>query len=191
LRPPSGALSRPASRGEEAVVHDEPELTGDLGMVASTHWLASQAGMSLLEAGGNVFDAAVAAGFVLQVVEPHLNGPGGEAPMLVQPACAAEPTVIAGRIVEHASVHELYAKPCHPYTMALLESIPRLEEKGESLRTIEGLPPNLAKIPPGCPFHPRCPMARDICRSEVPELVQLGGSRTSACHFAEELSGRE
>jgi oligopeptide/dipeptide ABC transporter ATP-binding protein len=75
--------------------------------------------------------------------------------------------------------------------MALLESIPRLKEKGESLRTIEGLPPNLAKIPPGCPFHPRCPMARDICRSEVPELVQLGGSRTSACHFAEGLSGRE
>jgi oligopeptide/dipeptide ABC transporter ATP-binding protein len=97
----------------------------------------------------------------------------------------------AGRIVEHAPVHELYAKPCHPYTIALLESIPRLEEKGESLRTIEGLPPNLAKIPPGCPFHPRCPMARDICRSEVPELVQLGGSRTSACHFAEELMGRE
>jgi gamma-glutamyltranspeptidase/glutathione hydrolase len=74
-----------------------PELTGDLGMVASTHWLASQAGMSLLEAGGNAFDAAVAAGFVLQVVEPHLNGPGGEAPMLVQPAGAAEPTVVAGQ----------------------------------------------------------------------------------------------
>jgi gamma-glutamyltranspeptidase/glutathione hydrolase len=74
-----------------------PELTGDLGMVASTHWLASQAGMSLLEAGGNAFDAAAAAGFVLQVVEPHLNGPGGEAPMLIQPAGAAEPVVVAGQ----------------------------------------------------------------------------------------------
>jgi gamma-glutamyltranspeptidase/glutathione hydrolase len=74
-----------------------PELTGDLGMVASTHWLASQAGMGRLEAGGNAFDAAVAAGFVLQVVEPHLNGPGGEAPMLVQPAGAPEPVVIAGQ----------------------------------------------------------------------------------------------
>jgi gamma-glutamyltranspeptidase/glutathione hydrolase len=84
-----------------------PELSGDLGMVASTHWLASQTGMSLLEAGGNAFDAAVAAGFVLQVVEPNLNGSGGEAPMLAQPASAAEPTVIAGRIVEHAPVHEL------------------------------------------------------------------------------------
>jgi gamma-glutamyltranspeptidase / glutathione hydrolase len=59
-----------------------PELTGTFGMVASTHWLASSAGMAVLEAGGNAFDAAVAAGFVLQVVEPHLNGPGGEVPVL-------------------------------------------------------------------------------------------------------------
>ena len=57
-----------------------PELRGTFGMVASTHWLASAAGMAVLERGGNAFDAAVAAGFVLQVVEPHLNGPGGEVP---------------------------------------------------------------------------------------------------------------
>src|ERR1700694_4702858 len=55
-----------------------PELRGTFGMVASTHWLASAAGMAVLEKGGNAFDAAVAAGFTLQVVEPHLNGPGGE-----------------------------------------------------------------------------------------------------------------
>jgi len=60
-----------------------PELKGTFGMVSSTHWLASQCGMAVLERGGNAFDAAVAAGFVLQVVEPHLNGLGGEVPILL------------------------------------------------------------------------------------------------------------
>ena len=63
-----------------------PELKGTFGMVSSTHWLASQCGMSVLERGGNAFDAACAAGFVLQVVEPHMNGPGGEVPILLYSA---------------------------------------------------------------------------------------------------------
>src|SRR6266478_2051234 len=71
-----------------------PELAGTFGMVASTHWLASAAGMAVLEHGGNAFDAAVAAGLVLQVVEPHLNGPGGEVPVIAHHA---------GRSEEHTS----------------------------------------------------------------------------------------
>ena len=60
-----------------------PEIRGTFGVIASTHWIASAVGMSILEKGGNAFDAAAAAGFTLQVVEPHLNGPLGEAPILV------------------------------------------------------------------------------------------------------------
>ena len=63
-----------------------PEIRGTFGVVATTHWLASSVAMSVLEKGGNAFDAAVAAGFTLQVVEPHLNGPLGEAPILVYSA---------------------------------------------------------------------------------------------------------
>jgi gamma-glutamyltranspeptidase/glutathione hydrolase len=74
-----------------------PELLGTFGMVTSTHWLASAVGMSMLEKGGNAFDAAVAAGFALQVVEPHLNGPAGEVPILVAKAGSRSVKVICGQ----------------------------------------------------------------------------------------------
>jgi gamma-glutamyltranspeptidase/glutathione hydrolase len=74
-----------------------PELRGTFGMVASTHWLASAAGMAMLERGGNAFDAAVAAGFVLQVVEPHLNGPGGDLPVVFWSAARGEPLVLCAQ----------------------------------------------------------------------------------------------
>ncbi len=74
-----------------------PELAGTFGMVASTHWLASAAGMAVLEKGGNAFDAAVAAGLVLQVVEPHLNGPGGEVPVVGFDASDGQPFVLDGQ----------------------------------------------------------------------------------------------
>lgn len=74
-----------------------PELVGDFGMVASTHWLASSVGMSILERGGNAADAACAAGFVLQVVEPHLNGPGGEVPILFWDDSAQRVQAISGQ----------------------------------------------------------------------------------------------
>jgi gamma-glutamyltranspeptidase / glutathione hydrolase len=80
-----------------AVFTTRPELRGSFGMVASTHWLASAAGMAVLERGGNAFDAAVATGFTLQVVEPHLNGPGGDLPALVWPAGDDRPRVLCAQ----------------------------------------------------------------------------------------------
>jgi len=80
-----------------------PELTGDFGMVASTHWLASATGMGVLERGGNAFDAAVAAGFVLQVAEPHLNGPGGEVPILLWSEAEQRVSVVCGQGVAPAA----------------------------------------------------------------------------------------
>jgi gamma-glutamyltranspeptidase/glutathione hydrolase len=74
-----------------------PELRGTFGMVASTHWLATAAGMAVLEQGGNAFDAAVATGFALQVVEPHLNGPGGDLPALLWPAGSDRPLVLCAQ----------------------------------------------------------------------------------------------
>ena len=96
----------------------------------------------------------------------------------------------AGRIVEHADVHDLYAVQGHPYTKGLLESIPRLDHKGHQLTTIKGLPPNLMRIPSGCPFHPRCPYRKDpVCSTDVPDNHVLAGARTARCHFAEEVIG--
>jgi oligopeptide transport system ATP-binding protein len=89
----------------------------------------------------------------------------------------------AGRIVETAPVHDIYKAPAHPYTKGLLESIPRLDQKGRELFAIKGLPPNLAHIPSGCAFHPRCPMAQDVCRTDVPPLAEVSDERRSACHF--------
>jgi peptide/nickel transport system ATP-binding protein/oligopeptide transport system ATP-binding protein len=99
----------------------------------------------------------------------------------------------AGRIVETAPVHELYKRPAHPYTRGLLDSIPRLDQKGQELYAIKGLPPNLLRIPSGCAFNPRCPMAQEICRAEIPPLhavTEADGTpiegRGSACHFWKE-----
>ena len=83
--------------GEIPEFTTRPELSGTFGMVASTHWLASAAGLAVLERGGNAFDAAVAAGFVLQVVEPHLNGLGGEVPVIAHHAGRGETFVLCGQ----------------------------------------------------------------------------------------------
>ncbi|MGC1574615.1 MAG: gamma-glutamyltransferase, partial [Beijerinckiaceae bacterium] len=74
-----------------------PEIRGTFGVVASTHWIATAVGMATLEKGGNAFDAAVATAFTLQVVEPHLNGPGGDVPVIVYDVRRGKPEVICGQ----------------------------------------------------------------------------------------------
>jgi oligopeptide transport system ATP-binding protein len=92
----------------------------------------------------------------------------------------------AGRLVEFASVADLYAGPAHPYTVGLMDSVPRFDSDTETLRPIRGNPPNLARIPTGCAFHPRCPIAQSICEDVRPELLPIG-DRLSACHFAADV----
>jgi len=97
----------------------------------------------------------------------------------------------AGRVVEHADVQSIYAAPAHPYTRGLLESLPRLDQKGHRLPSIPGLPPSLLELPSGCPFHPRCRYAQRVCVEQIPvdQLLPAARSegRTSACHFAGEI----
>jgi oligopeptide transport system ATP-binding protein len=88
----------------------------------------------------------------------------------------------AGRIVETAPARELYARPKHPYTIGLMQSAPRLDgDATKKLLPIEGQPPDLAALPPGCAFAPRCRFARDQCRSERPELRTVGENHQKAC----------
>jgi len=87
----------------------------------------------------------------------------------------------AGRIVEHASVKTLFARPEHPYTVGLLGSIPRLDIEQPRLPAIEGLVPNPLHPVRGCRFHPRCPFAIEQCRRESPALVTVGDAHVAAC----------
>jgi len=96
----------------------------------------------------------------------------------------------AGKVVEEAPVYEIYGRPAHPYTKALLESIPRLDMKGRQLNVIRGLPPALTDIPAGCAFSPRCDYARDVCRQDPPPpAYQIAQHRVARCHFVREVLG--
>ncbi len=93
----------------------------------------------------------------------------------------------AGRIIETGTVYEVFGDPAHPYTVGLMNSVPRVDQRGQRLEPITGSPPNLANIPSGCPFHPRCPRAEHVCTAERPPLRVVADSRRSACHFAEDV----
>jgi oligopeptide/dipeptide ABC transporter ATP-binding protein len=96
----------------------------------------------------------------------------------------------AGHIVENSAVDDLYNDPLHPYALGLLGSIARLDhERKERLSPIQGQPPSLIRVPPGCPFHPRCVYARKLCVEEYPQLAPRTDepSHMAACHFAGDL----
>jgi oligopeptide transport system ATP-binding protein len=93
----------------------------------------------------------------------------------------------AGKVVERGPVRDIYHNTAHPYSEGLMASIPRLDQKGGQLHPIKGAPPSLANIPPGCPFHPRCPYAREVCTTDHPPLYDVAPRRQSACHFWEEV----
>ena len=90
----------------------------------------------------------------------------------------------AGRAMELGSRDAVFEGPLHPYAWGLLESRPRVDQKGERLVPIEGSPPSLIRVPPGCPFHPRCPHRFQPCDKEVPAFKDRGGGHPEACHLA-------
>ena len=111
---------------------------------------------------------------------------------IVAEMCDRVLVMYAGHIVEAGDVATIFRSPRHPYTIGLMNSLPKLTEDEEWLEPITGAPPSLINLPPGCPFHPRCFLARERCRQENPPLAPVEGSEhKSACHFSEELIGRK
>jgi oligopeptide/dipeptide ABC transporter ATP-binding protein len=97
----------------------------------------------------------------------------------------------AGKVIEHGSAREVYYNPRHPYTLGLLRSVPRLDQPRKArLDPIDGQPPDLANLPPGCSFRPRCKFAVEKCADEVPPLMEVGAEHLSACWEAETLHQR-
>ena len=100
---------------------------------------------------------------------------------IVAKMCDKVAVMYAGRLVERAPVRPMFNQPAHPYTEALLNAMPKLTDKTERLWSIEGQPPDLANLPPGCAFSPRCPKADDRCLREVPPEFQVGDHHHTRC----------
>jgi oligopeptide transport system ATP-binding protein len=106
--------------------------------------------------------------------------------LVVRKACSRVLVMYAGRVVESCAVDRLFRAPMHPYTIGLLNSVPALGAAGGALQPMEGEPPLPTELPPGCPFHARCPMRRPRCLEERPPLREVEPGHWSACLFAEE-----
>jgi oligopeptide/dipeptide ABC transporter ATP-binding protein len=103
---------------------------------------------------------------------------------IVLKMCDQLAVMYAGRVVESGPVRQVFNAPIHPYTQALLNSIPRMSDRCQRLTAIEGQPPDLAALPPGCAFGPRCPSAFDRCRKTSPPVLEPSEGRTVRCWLA-------
>ena len=109
---------------------------------------------------------------------------------IVAKMCDRVAVMYAGRLVEAGPVKQIYNAPAHPYTQALLESIPRLGDSRKRLTAIDGQPPDPSAPPPGCAFHPRCPKVMDRCRVEAPPEFRVADGQTSRCWLSAPASDR-
>ena len=111
---------------------------------------------------------------------------------IVAEICDQVAIMYAGNVVEYGNVYDIYRAPHHPYTQALFDSIPDISHGQERLKVINGLPPDPANIPSGCPFHPRCPHCMERCRTEKPEPVHLNESHWARCFMSpDSAEGRQ
>lgn len=102
---------------------------------------------------------------------------------VVAKMCERVAVMYAGRVVEYTDVYTLFGRPAHPYTEALLRSLPRLGTKRNRLDSIEGHPPQMNRLPPGCAFEPRCKYSSEMCRREPPELKHLNEGHEVRCYY--------
>jgi oligopeptide/dipeptide ABC transporter ATP-binding protein len=152
----AGAIA--LSAGPKVIIADEPTTSLDVTIQAQY--------LDLLK--GLQRDTGVAIVFVT-----HDLG-------IVAKMCDQMLVMYAGRAVEQGPVRRIFAEPAHPYSEALLRSVPRMGSR-ERLYRIDGQPPNLADLPPGCAFAPRCPRADDRCREEAPQPVEMGPAHVASC----------
>lgn len=102
---------------------------------------------------------------------------------IVAETCDNVAVMYAGEVIEFATLEQLFRNPKHPYTLGLFGSIPNLTEDVKRLNPIKGLMPDPTDLPSGCPFHPRCPHATDVCAKEIPDVVQVEEGHEVKCHI--------